>query len=352
MAEATDARVHVYYGRDDFRLRDAYRSLHAALDHDGMLATNTTLLVGRGLSVQELVQHVATIPFLADSRVVVVEGLITSLGGGQGVVREWQPLLDALEQLPPTNHLVLLEPLDRQRSGTFGRSNLFGELKEVPDVDVQDFPLLRSWSRGNDDSELVAWARERSASAGVEFERAAIAELAELVGDDLWLFASEIEKLGLYASRRAVTIDDVRALTPEAREAGIFDLVDAVVEGRAAPALLLIRRMLEQGSEPPGRIQVMIARQLRHLIRATELLELGGTPEEIGKATNVRSNFPLTKLVRQARATTREAAEAALREIEASDHRVKTGQTDEVLALELLVMRLTSITRRRPAAAL
>ncbi len=64
------------------------------------------------------------------------------------------------------------------------------------------------------------------------------------------------------------------------------------------------------------------------------------------EATGVRSRFPLDKLLRQARSTSRAAAEQALREIEVSDHSVKTGQTDDVLALELLVMRLSTLAGR------
>ncbi|MEE8337817.1 MAG: DNA polymerase III subunit delta [Dehalococcoidia bacterium] len=351
MADATASGLHIYYGPDSFRLREAYRELREALDGDGLLATNTTQLAGRGLSPAELIQHATTLPFLAQARVVVVDGLISSLGGGQAVVRQWEPLLELLPELPPSNHLVLLEPLTRERSRSFGRSALLGALRAIEGADVRDFPELRSYAgRNESESPVAAWARERAAAAGIAIEPAALAELVELVGSNLWVIASEIEKLGQYAGARPVTRVDVRLLTPEASEAGIFDLVDSVVEGRSASALLLIRKMLEQGTDTPSRIQNMIARQVRHLVRATELLEQGADRSAVMEATGVRSDFPLNKLLRQARSTSRAAAEQALREIERSDHAVKTGQTDDVLALELLVMRLGALVRR-PAAA-
>jgi DNA polymerase-3 subunit delta len=349
-APATDRRLHLFYGRDDFRLREAYQQLRVALDTDGMLATNTTELAGRGLKPPELIQHIATAPFLAEARLVVVEGLIASRGGGQAVMREWEPLIEALPGLPPSNHLVLLDTLSDDQSRQIGRSALLGALKAVDGAEFREFRELRSYARRNEgESEVALWAIERAAGAGVRFERAAIAELVELVGGNLWVLASEIEKLGRYAGDRVVTIEDVRLLTPEARDAGIFDIVDAVVEGRAAPALLLIRRMLERGPETPVRIQGMIARQVRHLILTTELLEQGEGKDAVREATKVRSDFPLNKLLRQARATSRAAAERGLREIEASDHAVKTGRLEETLALELLVTRLAALLRA-PAA--
>lgn len=352
MADATASRLHLYYGRDDFRLREAYNELREALDGDGLLATNTTQLTGRGLKPEELIQHATALPFLAQARVVVVEGLISSLGGGQAVVRQWEPLLELLPNLPPTNHVVLLEPLTQERSRNFSRSALLGALRAIEDADVRDFPVLRSYAnRTESESPVAAWARQRAAGAGIELQPDALAELVELVGANLWVLASEIEKLAQYAGARPVTREDVRLLTPEASEAGIFDVVDSVVEGRSAHALLLIRKMLEQGTDTPARIQNMIARQIRHLVRATELLEQGADRSAVMEATGVRNSFPLDKLLRQARSTNRAAVEQALREIERSDHDVKTGQTDDVLALELLVMRLSTLTRRPAASA-
>lgn len=333
--------LHLYTGPDDFRMREAYTLLRASLDVDGMLETNTTLLPPRGLRVDELIQHAMTAPFMAEARVVVVEGLLTMLGTGRNVVAAWQPLLDVLPQLPPTNHVVLLEPVPtREQAASLGRSALARELRAVENIDAQEFRQLRTYGRGGD--EVAAWVRERVSTLALQIEPQAVDELVSFIGADLWALSAELAKLGRYANGRTVTAEDVRLLTPEAREAGIFDVVDAVVEGRAAPALRLIRKMLTEGTEPPARIQSMIARQLRHLVRATELLEAHATEQAIGEATGVTNNFARGKLVRQARATTRAAAEAGLREVEASDHAVKTGKLNDELALELLVTRLAS----------
>ena len=97
------------------------------------------------------------------------------------------------------------------------------------------------------------------------------------------------------------------------------------MEGRTASALLRLRRLIEGGAEHPGRLQGLIARQLRNLIRAGELIEQGASREEIGRATGVTHPYPLGRLVTQAEAIGRPAAERALRAVEAADHAVKTG---------------------------
>ena len=344
--------LHFYFGPDDFRLDEEYGRLRDSLNADGLLETNTTLLPARGLRPPELIQHVAAAPFLAAARLVVVEGLLSSLGGGQPVLREWQPLLDVISELPPTNHLALLEAVPkRDQQLALGRSALAKALRALESADLKEFRELRIYGRDGEASEVAEWVRARSGERGVEMAPPAVQELVDLVGANLWSLATEIDKLGRYASGRAVSVDDVRALTPESAEAGIFDLVDAVVEGRGGPALLLLRRMLEHGTDTRSNIRAMIARQLRNLVRATELLERGADQRAVGEATGVRNPFPLGKLMRQARATGGAAAEAALREMERSDHAVKTGRIDEVLALELLLARLAAIVRPTPALA-
>jgi DNA polymerase-3 subunit delta len=321
--------LHYYYGGDDFGLREAYAALRADLD-DGMLETNTTVLAPRGLTPGLLIQHASTMPFLASARLVVVEGLLATLGGGRNVVNEWQPFLDLLPQLPPSNHVLLLEPVteDGERRGG-GRSALATALRDIPDADVREFRPMNVRS----------------------LEPRAAARLVELVGADLWAIAAELEKLARYAGARPVSAEDVDLLTPEAREESIFEIVDAVVEGRAAAAMLMIRRNLDQGSDTPQRIQAMIARQLRGMVRAAELLEAGAPAADLAAATGLAAGgYPLRKLTDQARAAGRQVSEDALRAVEDSDHAFKTGRLTDQLSLELLVMRLAELMPR-PAPA-
>jgi DNA polymerase-3 subunit delta len=342
--------LHVFTGSlaarddsDDFRLREAYRGLRASLDTDGMLATNTTTLAARGLAPGELIQHLSTIPFLASARLVTVEGLLTSFGSRRGVVEQWQALLDFLPVMPDTNHLVLLEPAtEREERMALERSPLLRALRGAPGAEVREFRALRLFGRESG-NEVARWIAERAGARGIEFQRDAAEALSELVGANLWLVAAEVDKLGQYAAGRPVTVADVRLLTPASRDADIFALVDAVVEGRAPAALRLLRQMLEQG-EHPGGLQAMISRQLRNLVRAAELIDHGAPQAAIGDATGVTHQFPLGKLIRQASALGAAGAEQALREVEASDFAVKSGRIDEALALELLVCRLAELT--------
>src|SRR5439155_16659351 len=118
--------------------------LRASLDTDGMLGTNTTTLAGRALTPGELLQHLATLPFLAAARLVIVEGLIAAAGSRRGVADQWQPLLDFLPSMPESNHLLVLEPApDREDRIALERSPLGRALRAIPGSDVLEFRALR-----------------------------------------------------------------------------------------------------------------------------------------------------------------------------------------------------------------
>ena len=348
--------LHIYTGStqanrgsDEFRLHEAYRALRARLDTDGMLDLNTTDVPARSAKPGQLIELASTVPFLAQARLVVVEGLLASLGSGRGVATEWQPLVDALPGMPDTSHVVLLEPArQREQRQTLGRSPLLRSLRALDGVDFRQFTELRVGGRGG--NEVASWLRERAEARGVRIEPAAAGRLSELIGADLWALSGELDKLAQYAEGRAISVEDVDLLTTAAREEDVFALVDDAVTGRTPAALVRLRRMLDRGSDPPARIQGLIARQLRNLVRAAALIEEGAPRETIGEATGVTHPFPLGKLVDQASAMGRAAAEDGLRAVEAADHAVKTGRFSDALALELLITRLGATPGRAPRA--
>ena len=340
--------LHVIYGEDEFRASEVLRALKSALDTDGSLAANTTVLPARGLTPQTLLQQAAAIPFLSPARLVIVEGLLTTLGGRRGVVEAWQQIVDFLPLMPETNHLVLVEPPrkhDDRGRGVGGSPLLAAFRAAAPDgVTVTELNELKTWTRGGP-SEVARWLQDRAIERGVSIEPRAIEALTDLVGANLRTLANELDKLAVYAGARPITADDVRLLTPQAREESIFALTDAVVEGRAADALRLLRRMRDEEEEDSLRILSMVVRQLRMMVRAAELIEAHAPPEAISSATGARG-FPLEKLMRQARAAGRNASEASLRAAEHTDHSIKTGRLKDDLALELLVVRLADLAPR------
>jgi DNA polymerase-3 subunit delta len=330
------AMLYVLYGRDDFSLREELARIKGGLDSDGMLSSNTDVLDGREVSPEQLMAICDTVPFLSAHRLVVVEGLLKRFdpperprrggrgarGGSREALERWLGLADYAQRIPETTTLVLV---DEEVSGD--SNPLLKALKSAGQV--REFRSLQPGA-------VLQWILERAQNEGIDISPAAARLLADLVGNNLWVLASELEKLAAYAQGRRVEGADVRALVSEARQVNIFTMVDAIVERRAAVALRLLRKLTAEGAER-GYLLAMVVRQYRFIIQAKELMTAGLTSQEIGQRLGVASPFVVQRILDQAQRYSLSRLKAAYRRLLEADVGVKRGQYDEEVALELLV---------------
>jgi DNA polymerase-3 subunit delta len=333
------AMLYILYGRDDFSLREELARIKGELDSDDMLSSNTDVLDGREVSPEQLMAICDTMPFLSEHRLVVVEGLLkrfgrperprrgarAARGGSTEALERWRGLADHVQRMPDTTTLVLV---DGELSG---KNPLLEALKSAGQV--REFRALRA---------VLPWILERAQKQGIDISPAAARLLADLVGNNLWVLASELEKLAAYAQGRRVEEADVKDLVSEARQVNIFAMVDAIVEKRGAVALRLLRKLKREGAEG-GYLLAMVIRQYRLIIQARELMTAGLPTREIGQRLGVGSEFVLQRILDQAQRYSLSRLKAAYRRLLEADVGVKRGHYDEELALELLVHDLARI---------
>jgi DNA polymerase-3 subunit delta len=337
---------YIYHGEDEFSLREELATLKAELDADDMLASNTSVLDGRHLQPGDLLAPCSTVPFLASHRLVVVEGLLTRFeaprsqgrsrherGSREGVA-PWKSLPAALPALPETTTLVLID-------GKLTGGNPLLRLL-APFATVREFRALRQ-------REVPEWIRSRARTAGLSISPGAVNLLADLIGNDLRLLVQELQKLTTYARDRQVEEDDVRALVSGAREASVFNMVDALVEGRGGLAVRLVQQLQNEGASPTY-LLTMITRQYRHLILAKELLLARLSVAEIGQRLGINSDFALRKVLEQATRYPLPRLESAYHFLLEADGAIKKGTHSEELALDILLTDLTKKPSVAPTA--
>jgi DNA polymerase-3 subunit delta len=350
--------IYLLYGADGFSIGEALASMKDGLGPAELRDVNITVMDGASVGFEELVATCNTVPFLADRRLIVVEGLLSqfetrgqpragaratqqnspstasepspgsskgqapSTGSGRGLGK-WEGLAEHLSRMPPTTELVFVE-------GPLNEANpLLVRLR--PLAKVQPFPLLTG-------DALHRWIRQRASQRGVNIELRAVSALADAIGSDLRVIDSELQKLALYRWGQTVRHEDVQEMVSYVKEANIFAAVDAALEGRAGVALRLTHQLLDAG-RPPSYLIAMLARQVRLLLQAKDLKARGIPQAEIGKRLALAS-FPLRKTLEQeGRFTTEQLAAIHSRLLEA-DVDIKTGGADEQLALDMLIAEL------------
>jgi DNA polymerase-3 subunit delta len=346
---------YIFHGDDGFSQGEELARLRDQLaDGDPTMGDlNTTVLAGERLTLGELRQTCDAIPFMASRRLVIVRGLLARLAprrrGGAGTGPKPSELSTAgeartadgellkqlasyLVQLPATTRLIFVENETLAESHPILR--LAQAEHEQGRAHIRHYKL--PWER-----DLPAWIRKRAADKGGTLGTEAVRMLADLVGNRLAVLDLEIDKLLLYADGRQVTSEDVVALVGHARETDIFDLVDCVGRRQAGQALTLLHHMLEDGAAPLY-VLAMLARQIRILIQIAELQQQRLTPKEIARRLRLHP-YAVDKGLAQARSFELAQLESAHERLVQADWAIKTGECDEVLALDLLVAVLTHI---------
>ena len=329
---------YVLHGEDEFTRSETLADFKGRLGPPDTVDLNTTLLDGKRLTVAELHHSCDAVPFLADKRLVIVEGLLTRLTPrkGEALSDTRQKLLDDLAaylpQLPATTRLVLVE----ERSLP-SRHPILKLAREDEHGYVKEFACPRPKA-------LPQWIRKRAQKHGGAVKARAAHRLAAIVGADLRLLDQEVAKLVTYRGEEgAITEADVDLLVPYSQDAVIFDLVDALGRRDGSTAAETLHGLLDDGEHPLGLLG-MIIRQFRLLIQVKTLKATGTTPREVADILGIHP-FPARKLHNQATHFTLPQLEKVYRHLSETDLAIKTGRIDAEVALDLLVAGLATTER-------
>ena len=326
--------LYILQGEDDFSLTRALDEIKKGLGDPSLLSTNTTLLDGKQLTPGELRMVVETVPFLAENRLVIVEGLMGRFESGNKARRKKSSAANgrqddaksfaaAMDNLPPSTVLVLTD-------GRIKNANPL--LKQLSGAKVMSFPLLKG-------DVLRQWIKKEASAQGAAMSPPAVDLLARLVGGNLWIMYNEINKLSLFASGRRVEVEDIKAVVSSAQEANVFVMVDAIMEYKAGVAEKLLEQLLQQGASP-AYLLVMLSRQVRLVVRAKELRRQRKPDAEIQSRLGLKSEFPLRKTLEQAQRYPLERLKSVYKRLLEADLSIKTGRYDGRLALNLLIADL------------
>ena len=112
---------YILHGEDELGRSDLVAEFRSQVGDASMRDLNTTILDGRQVTLAEMIHASDAVPFLAEKRLVVVEGLLTRLasrrkaterdGELSGTSKELlSGLLDYLARVPDSTRLVFVEP--------------------------------------------------------------------------------------------------------------------------------------------------------------------------------------------------------------------------------------------------
>ncbi len=327
--------LHVLIGADDYSLRQTLEGIKKAVGDPTAVMSNTVVFDGRTVTPEQLRNACETVPFLADKRLVIVEGLLERFEPPRRNARrkasrppdrseEIKSVVDVARSVPPFAELVII-------GGDIKASNpLLREL--MPFSEVRSFPVMNQ-------AQLRQWVERRVNDAGGSVSPQAVNTMVRFVGSDLWTMANEVDKLVLYAAGRRIEDADVKSVVSLVREESIFTLVDAVLESRVSVAQESLQQLLRRG-EAPVQLLNMIARQLRIIFLVREMRSRGRSRGEIQAKLGLNSDFLIRKAWEQSERYTLARLRELYHRLLETDVSIKTGKMEGEIALDILVAEL------------
>jgi len=329
--------LHILIGEDDFSLRLALEEVKNSIGDATALMSNTTVFDGKTITPELLRGACDAMPFLSEKRFVLVEGLLEKFeskkeggrkkaSGKSNKEDENLAFANAVKNLPPFTELVIT-------GGKISdRNPLLQELLKTSKVKA--FPLLKG-------TQIIQWIEKRVASQakGKKISPKAAAMMVRLVGNDLWTMANELDKLILYTGENEIGEEDVKAVVTNAQEAGVFNMVDAIIEQRIGAAQELLQQLFRQGMAP-SQILVMISRQVRIIYQVKEMRTAGKQRGEMMGKLGLTSDFVLRKAWEQAERYSPARIKEVYHQLLEADISIKTGKVEGELALDILIAEM------------
>ena len=306
--------VYLFYGEEAYLKQLYKKKMQEAILPEGD-TMNFSVYGGKNADPKEIISQADTMPFFADHRLILVEDSGFFKSGAE-------ELAEYMAQIPETTTFVFVE------SDVDKRSKMFKALKDhgkIVEFAAQNQELLTRWMLG------------RLKRENKNITKAAMQEFFDRVGTDMGTLDREMEKLICYClDKDVIELPDVEAVCPQAVTNKIFDMVSAIIECRRKDALEMYYDLLAL-KEPPMRILFLITRQYNILLQLKDLKRKGTNNSAMAKAAGIPP-FAVSRSLGQASRLSIDSIKKILRYSVEMETAVQTGQRNEQIAVELVIM--------------
>lgn len=308
-------QAYLLYGEEAYLKKQYKDRLTKAMLPEGD-TVNYAYYEGKGINPGELIDLAETMPFFAERRLIVVE----NSGYFKNAVPE---LADYIKTMPVTACFLFVEnEVDK-------RNRLYKAVKDkgrIVEMARQDEKTLLYWIAGNVKKE------------GRQIKETTARYLISRAGTDMENLEKEMEKLFSYTlGKEEITVQDVEEICTTQITNQIFDMVEAVAAKQQKKALDYYYDLLAL-KEPPMRILYLLARQFKLLMEVKDLAEKRYDKSQIAKTVGLHP-FVAGKYMQQSRTFSKQELRRILEDALDTEELVKTGRLNDVMSVELFIVK-------------
>lgn len=302
-----------FTGENEYRLKQEWRQWKTQfIAKHG--EENLLVLSSKDLALRDILDAVASAPFIAEKRLVMIEGIPKI---------EKEGLTTVIEAMHPQTILVIVESKPDKRltlTKVLLKEATVKEFKPFTPKELQSF--------------LMAEAQKLGATISPD----AAHELIEIVGNEPWMLASEVQKLALFAAP-TITKEHVLKMAIPSGERIIWGMTNLLGEKRIEDALAFFQEQLLRGEDPYG-IWTILLNMMKNTVMVWACMQAGVTRNDAIARETKMSPFAVRGVMPLAQSLSAEQIVWLTRFVAESDIALKSGgfrytneHQEEVIAL-------------------
>ncbi|AFM01953.1 DNA polymerase III, delta subunit [Desulfitobacterium dehalogenans ATCC 51507] len=308
--------VSLWYGEERFFIQEALHLLKNSYLAQDPSGSGIEVLSGKTTNPEQIVEIANMVSFFGGKLIIVED--IPYFQDGQGDALE--PFYTYFEDPNPGTCLVFLAQNVNRGRKFFKAIEKKGAVLEFGSPKRQQEWM--TWL----DRELAA--REKTMKPQVK------ALLLEWGGHQVGILSQELDKLALYVEGKEIRAEDIKLLVPQAVEATVFELLDAVAARSTKVAVQKLHQVLRQ--EHSLKVLTLLSRQVRLLLGASAMRRQGRGAEEAPHLLGIKP-FEAQKIWQKSALLTWEQLSGALQACLETDVAIKTGKGEPEFLLELMI---------------
>ncbi len=316
-------QAYLFFGEENYLKRTYSEFLINKFLNESEKTMNLSVFEGKSCNVDSIIDTFNTTPFFSEKRVILVKnsGLFYS-----GRKDDSDSLAENLKYLPDSSYLIFVEEkIDK-------RNKLYKTLGEIADFCECKTPT---------EKEMILFVKNIFKKQNFDLPGNVCAYLLRTVAHNMDSVLQESKKLIDYKyNEKSVSIQDIDDICIKSFELRIFDLLNAIGNKKSELALSIYKNMLLMKEEPIVIISMM-ARQFRLILLSVKLKQEGKFNSEICSELGIRE-FALRDYFTQASNFSEKILISALKDLLDTDIKIKTGQINNALGVELLIVRYSA----------
>ncbi|MEK7203332.1 MAG: DNA polymerase III subunit delta [Patescibacteria group bacterium] len=344
------------YGEDSFRSCQKLKELKDKFIRDiDPIENNINVINGETASWQDIGQTISAGSLLVKKRLVIIKEIFSSK-----IPSIFKQILDYFKdrrEIKDDNIIIFQDSRVKIKKTKITEKFLIidsaGKEKPLPKQPLELFKFLREQPYAQqfnylNNTEAASWTKREFAKRGGAISLSTAQLLVGLVGSDLWQISNEIDKLINYQSaiqpkliksgQIAVSEEDIKNLVYGNFNENIFTLTDAISRKNKALSISLLEEQIKAGLSSSYLLNMFI-RQFKILLQVKQAVEVGHSARKIASELKIHP-FVAQKGISQARYFSLSVLKNIISQLTKIDYEMKSGKTDIIIALNLLIAKI------------